>query len=78
MLANQRAENHHATLLFLKCTCISLVQSHQPIGPNDSENVPTYISTNIIGKNDIIVPNDAKIKDQKWNNQRILITVNKK
>ena len=34
-------------------------------GQNDSENVPTYISTNIVGNYITIVPNDAKIIDKK-------------
>ena len=51
--------------LFFRCTYNSLVQSHYPNGQNDSENVPTYISTNIVGNYDIIVPNDAKIVDKK-------------
>ena len=51
--------------LFFRCTCISLVQSHGSNGPNDGENVPTYVSRNIIGNYVIIVPNDAKITKQK-------------
>ena len=30
-------------------------------GPNDSKNVPTYISTNITGYYDTILPNGTKI-----------------
>ena len=35
------------------------------IGKNGSENIPTSILTNILGNYDIIMPNDAKIIDQK-------------
>ena len=40
---------------FFRCSHISLVNSHRPNGQNDSENVPAYILTNIIGNYDIIV-----------------------
>ena len=50
---------------FFRCTCISLVQSHGPNGQNNSENVPTYIPTYIVGNYNIIMPNDAKIIDQE-------------
>ena len=49
------------SFLLFKCSHISLAQSHGPKGQNDSENIPTYISTNIIGNYDIIVSNNAKI-----------------
>ena len=42
-----------------------LVQSHGPNGQNNSENVPTYIPTYIVGNYNIIMPNDAKIIDQE-------------